>query len=128
MTGYARAAHDYPGHRFTATRSQLVDAIARCQPAAITAVSGVVKISAESMADAIMEALRDGPALPDEVVVYPANEMAYGFCLACRTARWLTERSRAGSHGTERSRHCGCCTHPHDLEDGAHVLTEGTQS
>jgi hypothetical protein len=52
------ATHAYPEPRFTATRSELVDAIASCSVERVAVVRGVAMIEAESMADAIIEALR----------------------------------------------------------------------
>jgi hypothetical protein len=110
---------------FTATRDQLVDAIA-CLKVNV-ATSGPAKglIMAESMADAIIEALADQRAalLARELTVYPPVEAVYGRCETCRTVRWGTERGGPGGGTTwKRSLHCGCCTHPHDLLPGGHVL------
>lgn len=56
---------------------------------------------------------------PDTLVVYPANEILYGRCETCGEIRWHTELTRHRQQPI-RSKHCGCCTHPHDLERGGH--------
>lgn len=56
---------------------------------------------------------------PDSLTVYPANEKLYGRCDTCGEVRWHTEYDRAGCE-SERSEHCGCCVHPHDLGRGWH--------
>ncbi|OLT13039.1 hypothetical protein BJF79_03830 [Actinomadura sp. CNU-125] len=56
---------------------------------------------------------------PDGITVYPASEPLYGRCDTCGEIRWQTEYHRAGQR-PERSDHCACCTHPHDLGRGHH--------
>lgn len=58
------------------------------------------------------------------LTVYPPNVILYARCETCAQVRWTTEHSPAGSRATKRSLHCGCCTHPHDLPPGGHVLPE----
>lgn len=60
------------------------------------------------------------------LTVYAPNEKLYGSCETCGQPRWVTELSRsstAGGWGAERSEHCGCCTHRHDLSRGGHDFT-----
>lgn len=60
--------------------------------------------------------------------VYPPNRILYGSCETCGQVHWQTELYRwSGADGwvPERSRHCGCCTHPHDLPNGGHDFTAG---
>lgn len=54
------------------------------------------------------------------LTVYPASEILYGRCEKCRTVRHATE-----SWEPARSTHCACCTHPHDLAPGGHVIAGG---
>lgn len=115
---------------FIVTRDQLVDAIA-CLKVNV-ATSGPAKglVLAESMADAIIEALADQRAAQRvrELIVYPPVEAVYGRCLTCRTVRWGTDRGGGRyAPGGKCSLHCDCCTHPHDLPPGGHVLPEGSR-
>jgi len=63
------------------------------------------------------------------LTVYPANEILYGRCEKCRTVRHATESCPADGPPWEpvRSEHCGCCTHPHDLAPGGHVIAGGAR-
>ena len=57
---YARATHDYPEPRISCTRTELVDAISQCTAHTVVR-DGHAFIVADSMADAIIEALRWAP-------------------------------------------------------------------
>lgn len=66
------------------------------------------------------------PAKAVHFTVYPANERLYGACGTCGQPRWVTEMWRwtvADGYTPQRSEHCGCCTHPHDLANGGHDFT-----
>jgi len=58
--------------------------------------------------------------------VYPANAKLYGSCETCGQPFWETEVSHWSARdgwAPRSSRHCGCCTHPHDLPNGGHDFT-----
>lgn len=60
----------------------------------------------------------------DHITVYPSNERI-GNCRTCGQVRWFTERYHGDGSGLsddQRSMHCGCCTHPHDLANGGHTV------
>lgn len=86
---------------FTATRDQLVDAIAGCQPATIKAVNGVVKISAESMADAIIAGLARAASQPSitcpvcKMTSYHPEDIRQGYCGNCHDFTGSPEGSRS---------------------------------
>lgn len=116
---------------FTATRDELVDAIACLRVDVATSGPAKGLVLAESMADAIIAALagQRRALLARELTVYPPVEAVYGRCPTCRTVRWETHRGGGRyAPGGKCSMHCGCCTHPHDLPPGGHVLPEGAQA
>lgn len=58
--------------------------------------------------------------------VYSPSKILYGSCETCGQVHWETELYRctdADGWVPSRSRHCGCCTHPHDLANGGHEFT-----
>lgn len=58
--------------------------------------------------------------------VYPPNRILYGSCETCGQVHWQTELARWSARGgwmPVRSLHCGCCAHPHDLQNGGHDFT-----
>ena len=58
------------------------------------------------------------------LTVYPPNEILYGRCEICGDVRHATQLHSLRWRSTSSAMHCGCCTHPHDLEPGGHFITE----
>lgn len=62
------------------------------------------------------------------LTVYPPNETLYGRCGTCGQVKHSTELwdnqgpLRDTGYDAERSYHCGCCAHPHNLDPGGHEL------
>lgn len=61
------------------------------------------------------------PPDTDSLAIY-APHAFYGFCEACGRTKWQTEIHAFHRGSPRRSTHCGCCTHPHDLEPGGHTI------
>lgn len=62
------------------------------------------------------------PTGTDALIVYPPNERIYGRCEACGRVRWETQIYTDHRGRPHHARHCGCCTHPHDLRPGGHTI------
>lgn len=62
------------------------------------------------------------PPDTDALTVYPPIEGFDGRCDTCGQIRWETQIHAFHRGSARRSKHCGCCTHPHDLEPGGHTI------
>lgn len=58
----------------------------------------------------------------DSLTIYAPNETMYGRCPVCKDVMWHTEIHAGHRGSSRRSKHCGCCTHPHDLNPGGYTI------